>query len=65
MQGPAYKHDLAAGKTLLHKYGKGRVTLEPLFVPRHDSAAKGAPVATIHLPVRVPFGFHGTWIPDP
>jgi carotenoid cleavage dioxygenase-like enzyme len=91
--GPAYKHDLATGKTLVHKYGKGRVTLEPLFVPRHDSAAeddgwvmsfvydattnrsdvvildsqdfKRAPIATIHLPVRVPFGFHGTWIPDP
>jgi len=91
--GPAYKYDLATGKTLVHKYGKGRVTLEPLFVPRHDSAAeddgwvmsfvydattnrsdvvildsqdfKRAPIATIHLPVRVPFGFHGTWIPDP
>jgi carotenoid cleavage dioxygenase len=24
----------------------------------------GAPVATIHLPVRVPFGFHGSWLPD-
>lgn len=24
----------------------------------------GEPVATIHLPVRVPFGFHGSWIPD-
>jgi carotenoid cleavage dioxygenase-like enzyme len=23
----------------------------------------GAPVATIHLPTRVPFGFHGSWIP--
>jgi carotenoid cleavage dioxygenase len=22
------------------------------------------PVATIHLPVRVPFGFHGSWIAD-
>jgi len=24
----------------------------------------GNPVATIHLPVRVPFGFHGSWIAD-
>ncbi len=22
------------------------------------------PVARIHLPTRVPFGFHGSWIPD-
>jgi carotenoid cleavage dioxygenase len=25
----------------------------------------GAPAATVHLPVRVPLGFHGNWIADP
>ncbi|MFF2743934.1 carotenoid oxygenase family protein [Kitasatospora sp. NPDC058048] len=25
----------------------------------------GDPIATVHLPVRVPAGFHGSWIPDP
>jgi carotenoid cleavage dioxygenase len=90
--GPAIKHDLAAGTSVIHEYGPGRVTLEPLFVPRSATADEddgwvmsyvydattdrsdvvildardfgGDPVATIHLPVRVPFGFHGSWLPD-
>lgn len=92
--GPALKHDLAAGTTQVHDYGPGRVTLEPLFVPRSDDPGRaeddgwvmsyvydaagdrsdvvildaqdfgGDPVATVHLPVRVPFGFHGSWIAD-
>jgi carotenoid cleavage dioxygenase-like enzyme len=90
--GPAHKWDLATGRIETHHYGRGRVTLEPVFVPRAADAAEddgwvlsyvhdattdrsdvvvlhaqdftGAPVATIHLPDRVPFGFHGNWVPD-
>ncbi|MGH3276173.1 MAG: carotenoid oxygenase family protein, partial [Streptosporangiaceae bacterium] len=24
----------------------------------------GEPVARVHLPARIPLGFHGSWIPD-
>jgi carotenoid cleavage dioxygenase len=34
-----------------------------VIVDAHDFTAS-APVATVHLPTRVPFGFHGSWIPD-
>ena len=82
-----------AGTTVEHDYGPGRMTLEPVFVPREGATDEddgwvmsyvydattdrsdvvildaqdftGDPVATIHLPVRVPFGFHGNWIPTP
>ncbi len=90
--GPALKHDLVNRTTEAHDYGPGRVTLEPVFVPRNNDSAEddgwimsyvydeatdlsdvvilhaqdfgGEPVATIHLPARVPFGFHGNWIAD-
>lgn len=88
----AVKHDLVAGTTAEHDYGKGRMTLEPVFVPREGATDEddgyvmsyvydattdrsdvvildsqdfsGEPIATIQLPVRVPFGFHGNWIPS-
>jgi carotenoid cleavage dioxygenase len=30
----------------------------------HAQDFAGEPLATIHLPQRVPFGFHGNWVPD-
>ncbi len=47
----AYVYDASTGKT----------DVEIL----HAQDFTGEPVATIHLPVRVPFGFHGNWVPDP
>ncbi len=90
--GPAFKTDMAAGRSEVHDYGEGRATLEPVFVPRSGAteeddgwilsyvydagrdasdvvildakAFADEPAATIQLPVRIPFGFHGNWVPD-
>jgi carotenoid cleavage oxygenase len=42
-------------------YDAARDTSDLIIVDATDFQA--APVATVHLPRRVPFGFHGTWIP--
>ncbi len=43
-------------------YDAGSDRSDLVILDAHDFGA--APVATVHLPVRVPFGFHGSWIPD-
>jgi carotenoid cleavage dioxygenase len=52
----------AEGFVLSYVYDEGRNTSDLVIL---DAASFGSkPVATIHLPQRVPFGFHGNWIAD-
>ena len=41
-------------------YDGGREASDLVLV----DAATLETVASVHLPVRVPYGFHGNWIPD-
>jgi carotenoid cleavage dioxygenase len=43
-------------------YRRSTDTSELVILDGRDMAA--APVATVHLPRRVPFGFHGSWVDD-
>jgi carotenoid cleavage dioxygenase len=57
-------HDDAAedeGWLLGYAYDAARDASDLLVLDASDVAA--APVASVGLPVRVPFGFHGNWIP--
>lgn len=47
--------------TLAHDAANDRSEL--VVLSAQDPAA--GPVATVHLPVRVPVGFHGNWVPTP
>ena len=50
------------GWLLAYTYDADANRSDVVILEARDFSA--APVATIHLPVRVPFGFHGNWIPD-
>jgi carotenoid cleavage dioxygenase len=43
-------------------YDEGRDASDLVVLDATDFS--GSPVATVHLPQRVPFGFHSSWIPD-
>ena len=50
------------GWVLAYAYDADADRSDVVILDARDFSAE--PVATIHLPVRVPFGFHGNWIPD-
>jgi carotenoid cleavage dioxygenase len=58
------RHDGAAeddGWVMVYVHDGGRDACDVEILAAQDLAA--GPVATVHLPVRVPFGFHGNWMP--
>jgi carotenoid cleavage dioxygenase len=84
------KYDLERGSNEVRQFGAGNGVGEPLFIPRHATAAEddgyvvvlgynqnanrsdfyvldardigGEPIAVVHLPHRIPYGFHGNWM---
>ncbi|AYF79442.1 9-cis-epoxycarotenoid dioxygenase [Nocardia yunnanensis] len=50
------------GYLMTYVYDPGADRSDLVILDATDLAA--APVATIHLPRRVPYGFHGNWLPD-
>ena len=59
-RGPDAEED--DGWVLAYVHNADRNACDVVILDAQDFS--GAPVATVHLPVRVPFGFHGNWIPD-
>jgi carotenoid cleavage dioxygenase len=51
------------GWVLAYVHDEARDACDIVVLDAQDFSAP--PVATVHLPVRVPFGFHGNWIADP
>ena len=50
------------GWVLIYVHDAQRDACDVVVLDAQDFA--GEPVATVHLPVRVPFGFHGNWVPS-
>ena len=50
------------GWYMSYVYGPVRDDSDPVIVDASDFTGK--PVARVHLPQRVPHGFHGNWITD-
>lgn len=50
------------GYVLSYVFNAERGASDVVILAAQDFA--GAPLAVVELPVRVPFGFHGAWVPD-
>jgi len=50
------------GWLMTYVFDEAKGTSDLVIVDITDMAAK--PVAIVHLPQRVPYGFHGNWLPD-
>lgn len=50
------------GWMLAYAWDRARDASDLIVLDALDLAA--GPVARVHLPARVPYGFHGTWVPD-
>nr|WP_280405845.1 carotenoid oxygenase family protein [Nocardia brasiliensis] len=59
---PADQHAGSSGYLMSFVYNATSEQSDLVILRADDLAA--APVATVHLPQRVPFGFHGSWLPD-
>jgi carotenoid cleavage dioxygenase len=60
---PADDRPGGAGWLMTYVYDASTGTSDLVVLDATDLAAP--PVATVHLPARVPHGFHGNWLPDP
>jgi carotenoid cleavage dioxygenase len=50
------------GYIISYVFNAGRNASDVVLLSAQDFA--GPPLAVVELPVRVPFGFHGNWVPD-
>ena len=50
------------GWIVSYVYDAGTHRSDLIILDAADVSAE--PVATVHLPARVPVGFHGNWVPD-
>ena len=51
------------GYVMAYVFNAQRNASDIVILSAQDFGAE--PLAVVELPVRVPFGFHGDWIPDP